>query len=315
MRSLFIGAAIVTATLGFAPRQAEAFCRTSTVRGAPGECSSAGIPLMWCSACTGLSMHVDGSLDIALEDLRREATDAAARWGDVACPGETMDPPAFELRVIDDTRVYSGINHNGPNANVVWFNSLWQPDALHRAGTIAITIVSFDRRTGEVLDADVELNQRTDQNPGGFVFSTGMPTADTADLPTILTHEFGHALGLGHSDQDRAVMWPTAGMGESRRTLSADDVEGVCDIYSFDRRPSAQCDPPGTTTRPELLCNDTPYGGLAPAADGGRVVGGCAVSAPAGSRASSMAAMRALVATLGGVLVATIGRGRTRRVQ
>lgn len=274
--------AAISLALGamLAATEASAFCRSSTVRGAAGECSTMGVPLMWCSACAGLSLNTDGSIDIPFETLKTEATSAASRWSaEVGCPGETMDPPAFELRVIDDTRVYSGINHGGPNANAVWFNSEWRLDTLHRMGTIAITIVSFDRRTGEILDADVELNQRTDANPAGFVFSTGMPMPDTADLPTILTHEFGHALGLGHSDQDRAVMWPTAGMGESRRTLSADDVEGICDVYAFDRRPSMQCDAPGTTTRPNLLCNDTPYGGLAPAPDGGRVVGGCSVSA------------------------------------
>jgi|LNFM01.1.fsa_nt_gb hypothetical protein len=273
-----LGALTLALSVGAFATDARAFCRSSTVRGAPGECSSSGIPLMWCSACAGLSLHVDGSIDIPIETLRTEATGAAARWSaSVACPGETMEPPAFELRVIDDTRVLSGINHGGPNANTVSFNSEWRLDSLHRMGTIAITIVSFDRRTGEILDADVELNQRTDINPAGFVFSTGMPMPDTADLSTILTHEFGHGLGLGHSDQDRAVMWPTAGMGESRRTLSADDVEGICDVYAFDRRPSMQCDPVGTTARPALLCNDTPYGGLAPAVDGGRVVGGCAV--------------------------------------
>lgn len=265
--------------------EASAWCRTSTVRPAPGECSSTGVPLMWCSACAGMSVNVEGSLDIPLDTVRNEAAAAAGRWSMVTCPGETMDPPAFELRVIDDTRVFSGINHGGTNANAVWFNSLWRQDSLHRPGTIAITIVSFDRRTGEILDADVELNQQTDQNPNGFVFSTGMPMQDTADLPTILTHEFGHALGLGHSDQDRAVMWPTAGLGEQRIVLNSDDVEGVCDIYALDRRPSMQCDPPGASVRPDLVCNDTPYGGFAPSADGGRVIGGCSV--PPGQASSS----------------------------
>jgi hypothetical protein len=288
---------------------ASAWCRTSTVRAPPGECSM-GTPLMWCSACAGLSVNLDGSLDVLLEDVRRESSEAAARWSAVACPGETMDPPAFELRITEDTRVYSGINHNGPNANAVWFNSTWRADSLHRPGTIAITIVSFDRRTGEILDADVELNQKTDDNPGGFTFSIGMPSPENADLPTILTHEFGHALGLGHSDQDRAVMWPTAGMGERRLTLNSDDIEGVCDIYAFDRRPSLQCDPPATTRRPDLVCNATPYGGLAPAPDGGRVVGGCSVrSAALPARGPGFA----LALVIAGSGLALARRGRARR--
>lgn len=307
MRALW-AAGILALSAALAAPDASAWCRTSTVRPAPGECSDMGTPLMWCSACVGLSVNVEGSLDIPLETVRTEAAAAAARWRDAPCPGELMDPPMFELRVIDDTRVFSGINHGGTNANAVWFNSLWRADALHRPGTIAITIVSFDRRTGEILDADVELNQNTDQNPNGFVFSTGAPAPDTADLPTILTHEFGHALGLGHSDQDRAVMWPTAGMGEQRITLNTDDAEGVCDIYAFDRRPSAQCDAPGTTQRPELTCNDTPYGGFAPSADGGRAIGGCSVLP--GSTARSRAWMGALLAA--GAIVASRRRWRLR---
>jgi len=288
--------------------EARAWCRTSTVRPAPGECSSRGIPLMWCSACAGMSVNIEASMYVPLETVRNEVAAAAARWSTVPCPGESMDPPAFELHVIDDTRVYSGINYGGPNANAVWFNSSWPRDSLHRPGTIAITIVSFDRRTGEILDADVELNQRADQNPDGFVFSTGEPTPDTADLPTILTHELGHALGLGHSDQDRAVMWPTAGQGERRIVLTSDDVEGVCDIYAFDRRPSRQCDPPGATVRPDLVCNDTPYGGLAPSADGGRVIGGCSVCA--GPNASS--GVWAVVAAAFAGVVAARRRWRMR---
>lgn len=145
------------------------------------------------------------------------------------------------------------------------FNTVWEPDESHRVGTIAITIVTFDTDSGEILDADVELNQHSTQNPQGYHFATGIPTGREADLATILTHEFGRFHGLAHSDLDNAVMWAYAGLGEQRRNLTSDDAAGICAVY-----PAAQ--------RPPAVCNPTPYGGLALEASSDLLQGTCRVS-------------------------------------
>lgn len=49
------------------------------------------------------------------------------------------------------------------------------------------------------------------------------------DLYTVLLHEIGHALGLGHSDVAGSVMEPVYAGG--RRTLHADDIAGIQAIY------------------------------------------------------------------------------------
>lgn len=49
------------------------------------------------------------------------------------------------------------------------------------------------------------------------------------DLETVGVHEIGHALGLGHSSVEGAVMWPSY-EGE-RRSLHADDIAGIQAIY------------------------------------------------------------------------------------
>ncbi|MBX7134316.1 MAG: matrixin family metalloprotease [Fimbriimonadaceae bacterium] len=49
------------------------------------------------------------------------------------------------------------------------------------------------------------------------------------DLHTVLLHEVGHALGLGHSDVVGSVMGASYDGG--KRTLSADDIEGITHIY------------------------------------------------------------------------------------
>lgn len=50
------------------------------------------------------------------------------------------------------------------------------------------------------------------------------------DLNTVMLHEFGHALGLGHSS-DGTVMQLALGPGEQMRALQPDDVAGIRALY------------------------------------------------------------------------------------
>lgn len=54
-------------------------------------------------------------------------------------------------------------------------------------------------------------------------------TTGFIDLFTVMLHELGHALGLGHSAVVGSVMFPF--YGGANRTLSADDIAGIVAIY------------------------------------------------------------------------------------
>lgn len=53
--------------------------------------------------------------------------------------------------------------------------------------------------------------------------------AGTIDLVTVAAHEFGHSLGLAHSQVPEALMFPT--YAGPHRALAADDVAGIRALY------------------------------------------------------------------------------------
>ena len=92
---------------------------------------------------------------------------------------------------------------------------------------IAFTTVSFDQETGEILDADMEIN---DWN---FYFTVSDNLEETVfDVQNAVTHEMGHVLGLDHSTDPEATMYYSADEHDlNKRTLEQDDIQGLCFIY------------------------------------------------------------------------------------
>lgn len=95
--------------------------------------------------------------------------------------------------------------------------------------------------SGRLIDADIVFHQ----NYKAYV--NGMACAgDGYYIESTVAHEFGHALGLGHSSVLAATMYPTVyACDTSFQTLDADDVTGLRSLY-----PAAAVTAPSTPASP-----------------------------------------------------------------
>jgi hypothetical protein len=158
---------------------------------------------------------------------------------------------------------------NSVNVNVILFHDDEWPHPQSE-DAVGLTSTTYDERTGEIFDADIEINSTVE-------LSTSNPVAtDKYDLLSVLTHEVGHFLGLAHSLEPGSTMQPIYEIGtDDFRTLSDDDIQGICAIY-----------PP---ERPTQHCDFAPRGGFASECALGVTSGGCTVSTRSGGRSGQAA--------------------------
>lgn len=91
-------------------------------------------------------------------------------------------------------------------------------------GVLATTTWWYNTTTGDIFEADCVFNDN-------YTWSTAATTPSTEyDVETVMLHEFGHYLSLGHSTAP-AIMQPTVSSGTQRRTLTDDDIKGIRAIY------------------------------------------------------------------------------------
>ena len=91
------------------------------------------------------------------------------------------------------------------------------------SNTLAMTTTTYFTGSGEIFDADMEMNNNVPWKLGGG--------AASYDVETITTHEAGHFLGLNHSQQPSTVMFPTVSLGSIKTVLDPVDVADVCGVY------------------------------------------------------------------------------------
>ncbi len=236
----------------FAANGASAYCRMTTGGGQQvGEqaCVEIGAPLVWNDPCLSYAVDGSGSEWMELSDIEDSVNAAFETWETAACPGGSTPNLVFKPSMQPSTCKRPEFNTvgTGGNVNTIAFLDPWgnpcadrnDLDYRYEPRAFAVTIVWYNTTTGQILDADMMINDLRFV-PGG---RAGGPYADCpetgcldndADLRGIVTHEAGHFIGIGHCnpiDKDdpddpcvvATMYWPTempSTNGVSRRTTS-----------------------------------------------------------------------------------------------
>lgn len=303
------------------PLPAAAFCRTTTVpvsadfNPRPGVCWTRGVPLWWRNACISYNINRLGSRQIAYDDASSVIARGFSQWSSVSCPAASggRSGPSIDLRDLGGVECNKvEYNSTGGNQHVIVFrDDNWPHNDSNN--TLALTTVTFNPDTGEIYDADMEINTA----------GTRMSLSDTVpdqgyDFASVITHEAGHFLGLAHSGDSRSTMYSRYNPGSTlMRNLATDDVQGICEVYRPDgtRAVATTVDAKGVVAAE--ACDPTPRKGFSRACGGtsqgtnSNSSGGCSLanlgSVPAAGR-EGMAALGLLGATL-----ASTGLRRRRR--
>jgi len=106
-------------------------------------------------------------------------------------------------------------------------------------GDIRIGAITFDGPSG-VLAHAYQPGTQSIFGIGGTItgdmhIDSGENWVNTLDLATVILHELGHSLGLGHSDDINAIMYPF--YSGVNLTLGADDIAGIVSIYGGSTQP------------------------------------------------------------------------------
>ena len=216
-RKVFVTAIVGAIALGVTARLSHAYTRT--VRGD-------GQPIAWAApARLDLAGNPSNSTGLSASDLYSAVVRSLQRWS-VASGGGV----GFDYWQGTDRETFP-VSSETDGLSTLHFASQNPASQLGR-GVLALTEVWYDTETGEIMEADVTLNDRD------FQFTTDprdttLWSGGRAYIENVLTHEFGHAYGFAHSGLLQSTLLYREAKEQAH--LSCDDQVGVRAIYGRER--------------------------------------------------------------------------------
>jgi hypothetical protein len=255
---------LLVAGVATLPWPARAYVRTVTESGAATAWKTPCVTMEFSLGAPPPEWDVQGYLSAAQA--------AGAAWSQASLDGvNRCTNVIFTVVSAPDVAGKVGLDYHN---RLIFRQNQWCSDPLPKDGScydpsaLALTSVFEDTNTGEILDADLEVNA-TDFTWGDFAAHPEQTYIQ--DFQGTITHEFGHVIGLQHTcfspggtfadgtliprpmdNNGKLVPDCTAGDLSSMvtqatmfvsvatpsaefelRSLSLDDVQAACDIYPF----------------------------------------------------------------------------------
>jgi len=194
------------------PGMARAWTPMSTCNGSPTAWASGSPNTVWrLSSSYTYSGLTNSQIDSALNGAFDE-------WGVPGCS-------EFDAVQSSDT-AGNPMDNNNSNNIVGFYESSW-PGSLGGSSTLAVTMPGWWQNDCEINGADMVINAVHHD------WVIGQPSNwDSADLQSVIAHEAGHWIGFGHNTYAGSTLAATYSNGIAERTLTCDDTEGVCSLYS-----------------------------------------------------------------------------------
>lgn len=192
--------------------------------------SSTGVELKWTALPMKFNIDQVAPAGVSTADYRAAVKASYQTWSTVSCSYYKSSDQGI-------VNMPWGSKQDSINTNV------WTPSWPSNYGQTAlgITWTSYDPQSGKIIDADTHYNPT-------YAWSTS-GAANKIDVQAVATHEIGHQLGMDHSSVQDATMFYATGQGDTTgRSLSSDDIAGICHLY-----PSGQAPPPSAPPRRSAL--------------------------------------------------------------